>query len=448
MVLPSILRPVDRFTLRDRRITTLMALVAFIVAFGGSTMVHTVPFTRNSLDISEGTMSWLFAFARAVSLVGLLFAVYADRHGRRRPFLVAFLLLAVGNSLTAVLPGVALFAVAQAVTRVSVVAVGALAVVFLAEELSPRVRGYGLAVYSLAASMGTGLGLILLPIAEGSPEAWRILFGLSAIGFLAVPALARFLPESRAFEAGRGGHGTGHVLPKEMRRYFWPLATVAFFVAAFASPAFDFVLERLINDLEWDAGASRFLLIVFSGIGVGAGVLAGGRLADTIGRRPTSAAAIILGLVGGVSFYVFDSGWVLAPAILVASLGTAMFGPAFAAHRSELFPTRVRATAAAWISNVAILGSILGFAVGGLFVDSIGLSQTIALLGAGLIISLVVVMALPETRGIDLIGAPVDPAAASEPGSQPVQPSTPPSPTTPRVVPNPGEAPRAAPPPH
>jgi MFS family permease len=230
-----------------------------------------------------------------------------------------------------------------------------------------------------------------------------------------------------------------------MRRFFWPLATVAFFVAAFASPAFDFVLERLINDLEWDAGASRFLLIVFSGIGVGAGVLSGGRLADTIGRRPTSSLAIILGLIGGVAFYTFDSGWMLAPSILIASLGTAMFGPAFAAHRSELFPTRVRATAAAWVSNVAILGSIVGFAVGGLFADSFGLSATVAMLGLGLLVAIVVVLALPETRGIDLIGATAGPTAATSPASAPAPPSARPGPTTPRIVPSPGGSPPSAP---
>jgi predicted MFS family arabinose efflux permease len=285
--------------------------------------------------------------------------------------------------------------------------------------------------------MGTGLGLILLPLAEASEESWRILFGLSAIGFLAVPALARFLPESRAYEAGKGRKGSAGFLPKEMRRYFWPLATVAFFVAAFASPAFDFVLERLINDLEWDAGASRFLLIVFSGVGVGAGVLSGGRLADSIGRRPTAALGIVLGLLGGVAFYTFDSGWMLAPSILVASLGTSMFGPAFAAHRSELFPTRVRATAAAWVANVAILGSIVGFSVGGLFADSLGLSSTIALLGLGLLVAVVVVLALPETRGIDLIGATAGPGVATSPASAPEPPSAPPGPTTPRIIPSP-----------
>ena len=101
---------------------------------------------------------------------------------------------------------------------------------------------------------------------------------------------------------------------------------MAFLVAAFTSPAFEFVLERLQDDLGWEAGPARFLLIVFSGIG-GLGFLLGGRLADLIGRRPTTVFALVLGVVGGVAFYTQTSGWILAPAILLASAGASMWTP-------------------------------------------------------------------------------------------------------------------------
>ena len=140
-------------------------------------------------------------------------------------------------------------------------------------------------------------------------------------------------------------------------KHFWPLAGVSFFVAAFSSPAFDFVLERLINDLEWDTGAARFLLILFSGAGT-IGLLIGGWLADKIGRRPTSAIAIAIGLVGGTAFYTLDSGWFLAISIFLSTVGATMLTPSLAAQRTELFPTRLRATAGGWITNIAIIGSI------------------------------------------------------------------------------------------
>ena len=418
-----------RFEVRDRRVIFLMVLVAFVVGYGAAQISHTLTFSRKALGLTEGGMFWVFAITRAASLLGLVFAVIADRRGRRRPFLIAFTLLPLGNLGTALLPGEVLFTVSQSVTRVAVIAVAALAVVILSEELSPQVRALGIGIYALAGALGTGLGLILLPIAESSDDAYRTLFGFTAAGLLVLPLLMRFLKESRAYVRYAKPVGFRQALAAGLGRHFWPLAGMAFFIAAFSSPAFDFVLERLIDDLEWETGPARFLLIVFSGIG-STGLIIGGRLADTIGRRPTSVTGIILGLLGGVAFYTQSSGWILAPAILCASFGATMLTPAFAAHRSELFPTRVRATAAGWVTNIAILGSITGFAIGALVVDRIGLSRTISLLGSGLIIAIILVLRLPETRGMDLVRRQKGRADATTTTQRPSPASAPQSTTT------------------
>jgi AAHS family benzoate transporter-like MFS transporter len=212
-------------------------------------------------------------------------------------------------------------------------------------------------------------------------------------------------------------------------KHFWPLAGISFFVSAFAAPAFDFVLERLINDLGWETSAARFLLIVFSGIGV-IGLLLGGRMADRVGRRPTAVVALLIGLVGGVGFYLLESGWFLAASIFLATLGTTMLTPALGAFRAELFPTRVRATAGAWVSNVAIVGSISGFLLGGFLIDEIGLSLTIAVLGAGLLVSVAFTLMLPETKGMDLVRSPARRGRTTTTDSPPEPPSAPRSPTT------------------
>ncbi len=107
-----------------------------------------------------------------------------------------------------------------------------------------------------------------------------------------------------------------------------------------------------------------------------------------------------------------------------------MLTPAFAAHRAELFPTRVRATAAGWVTNVAILGSITGFTIGALLVDKIGLSATISSLGAGIMVAIFLVLKLPETRGMDLVRRKGAPAAATTPATRRARTSSPQSPTT------------------
>jgi MFS family permease len=394
----------------DRRIVLLTSVIGFFAAYAASQMAHTLPFVRLSFDLTEGQMSLMFAGVRAASLLGVFFAVVADRTGRRKPLLAAFVLMALGSLLTAFIPTVAVFAVSQAMVRISVVAIASISIVLIAEELAPGIRAFGIGIYGLAGSLGVGLGLLLLPIAEASEDAWRILFALATLGLLVFPLLARYLPESRAFTPATT-IPFAKALGMGLSKHFWPLAGVAFFVAAFASPAFDFVLERLINDLAWESGAARFLLIVFSGIGA-VGLLVGGRMADRIGRKPTTIAALVIGLVGGVGFYLLDSGWFLAASIFLATLGATMLTPSFGAQRAELFPTRVRATASAWVTNVAIVGSIAGFATGAILIDRIGLASTIAILGVGVVMSIYLVTRLPETRGMDLVRQRAAPASA------------------------------------
>ena len=389
------------FTSLDRRILFLMSIVGFVAGYAGSQMPHTLPFARAALDLTEGQMSAIFAAVRAASLLGVLFAMVADRSGRRRPLLAAFALMAFGSLATAFIPSVPAFVVSQAAVRIALVALASLSIVIIAEELTPQIRATGIGIFGFAGSLGVGLGLLLLPIAEANENAWRVLFGLATLGLLAYPLLNRFLPESRAFVPAPP-IPFYKALGMGLSRHFWPLAGISFFVAAFSAPAFDFVLERLINDLLWETGAARFLLIVFSGLGT-IGLLVGGRLADTYGRRPTTIIALGIGLVGGVGFYLLDSGWFLAASIFLATLGATMLTPSFGAHRSELFPTRVRATGNAWLTNVAIIGSIFGFGAGALLIGRFGLPATVATLGAGLVISMALVLRLPETKGMDLV---------------------------------------------
>jgi MFS family permease len=404
----------QRITPSARRILFLTAIIGFVSGYAASQMPHTLPFVRTSLELTEGQMSGVFAAVRAASLIGVVFTIAADRIGRRRPLLAAFALMSVASLMTAFIPTLPGYVISQSVVRLSVVAIAAISIVLIAEEMPAGFRALALGMYGLAGSLGVGFGLLLLPLAEGTDNAWRILFGIGSLGLLIFPLLNRFLPESKAFIPAPPfpfikalGMGLG--------RHFWPLAGVAFFVGAFSSPAFDFVLERLINDLSWDTGAARFLLIVFSGLGA-IGLLVGGRLADRWGRRPTSTLALGIGLVGGIGFYTIDSGWFLAGSIFLATLGATMLTPSFAAQRAELFPTRIRATAGGWITNIAIIGSISGFGFGAFMIDRYGLPVTVSLLSVGLVISIFLILRLPETRGMDLVRKKASPTGTNPQG--------------------------------
>lgn len=395
------LKPPVRLERREVGILALFAVVGFTQGWAGAAITHALPFLQEDLGLSDARIFDILAIVRAVALLALAFSWWGDHKGRRRPVLIAFAFLTGGNLLTFLLPSTGGFAAGQAVTRIGGVALGALAIVVLAEEVNPRLRSYAIAVYALVGAMGTGFGLLLRPLGQDGGD-WRLLFALSAIPLVALPILALRLKESRAFTPVAKRLPLAAVLHGEHARRFWPMAVLSFALSAFTSPAANLALVRLENDLGWSTASASLMLAVTSAPAVVIGLLAGGRLADRVGRRPTEAITIVIGVAGGIAFYQLEISWLLTIGIFFSMLGAFGFSPAFASHRSELFPTELRATATAWIVNAAILGGLTGFTAGRFLVDAWGVSATITVLGILLLLAALVIPTLPETKGLSL----------------------------------------------
>jgi MFS family permease len=407
--------PLDR---REIGLLALFAVLAFTQGWSGAQITHALPFVRDDFGLSDREVFDLLSIVRAISLTALLFSWWGDRGGRRTPLLVAFAALPVFNLITTFVPSTPWFIAAQAGARVGNIALGSLVIVVLAEEINPRARGYGLGVAALFASAGTGFGLLLRFLGEQSDESWRLLFVISSAPLLAFPLVWRRLAESRAYRTPVRRPPLREALRGGLARYFWPMAGVSAALSAFTSPAANLALVRMENELGWSAGAASLLLALTSAPGVTIGLLAGGRIADIVGRRPTEVAAIIVGVAGGVAFYFSEQPAVMGVSIFAAMVGSFAFSPAFGSHRAELFPTRVRATAGAWLSNAAIVGGIAGYAAGRWVVDAWGIPRTIALLGGILLTAALLLTLVPETKGRELIGGEEDfpgpPAATPE----------------------------------
>src|SRR5690606_39374076 len=86
-------------------------------------------------------------------------------------------------------------------------------------------------------------------------------------------------------------------------------------------------------------------LLLAGGTVGGLGFFIGGRLADHLGRRVTSIAALTLGLGVGIALYTATSTPALVAAVFLSSFGTFALVPAGGAHRAELFPTELRSRA-------------------------------------------------------------------------------------------------------
>ena len=390
--------PVRGFTRADRRLLTLMYLTGVVQGYAQTQAVNTLPFSRLTFGLSEADMSEILAIARIGALLAIAFSTVGDRIGRRLPFLMAFLMLFIATGATAFAPNPTVYTVLQGFTRMGAAAVGTLAVVLLAEQLGPENRAWGLSVYAAAVSFGSGLGLVALPIARAGDSSWRILFGMSLVGLLLYPLLNSKLPESKAFVTPEKKVSPFAALVGAQAGVFWLLAAFSFLVASFSVIVVTFALERLVNDLGWTTTWASAVMLI-GGTAGGIGFFAGGRMADSMGRKATINISLLIGLLGGLGFYWFDQTILVIPSVALSSFGSFAAIPAIGAQRNELFPTAIRANALQWLNSVGVGGSIAGLAIGTITIDQYGLPMTVLMLGAGVVVAVGIMAAVPETLG-------------------------------------------------
>ncbi len=393
--------PVGRFTSVDRRIVLIIWVGGVIQGFAQSQASASLPFTRAGLGLSEGEMSLLLGLARLAAFAALPLGWLGDHKGRRRPYLVAMTLIVAGGSLAGLAMEAWQFGLFHAILRTGTAAVSALAIVILAETVSPRIRAYSISFYGAAVSLGSGMALMVLPLADGGGQAWRIPHLLTALGFLLLPLLVRWVPESKLYQrAPHDGHWRELVGGLWAGR-FWTVVTVNFLSSAYGAVGAAFYTERLIEDIGVETGSAALILLVGGTLG-GVGFFVGGHLADAWGRRSTSVLALALTIVGGVTLYSVTSIPLIIVAAMVSAFGTFAFVPAGGSHRAELFPTHLRSSANTAAANAAVAGSAIGLISGVWTIDRLGLSQTVYMLAVGTAIAAALTATLPETRGQDL----------------------------------------------
>jgi MFS transporter, putative metabolite:H+ symporter len=395
------LLPVERFTSGDRRIVFIVWTAGVIQGFAQSQAAATLPFTRAGLGLTEGEMSLLLGIARLAAFAALPLGWIGDHKGRRRPFLWSLTLVIVGGTLAGLVFEAWQFGFSQAILRTGTAGMGGLAIVLLAEQVSPHIRAYAISFYGAAVSFGGGLALMTLPLADGGGQSWRIPHLMIALGFLVLPFLIRNVPESHIFLEDHEDRHWRELATGEWARRFWIVVIIAFLVSAFSAVALAFSTTRMIEYLGLSTGSTVLIALLGGTLG-GLGFFVGGHLADSLGRRRTTVVSLLLAVGGGLVIYWSTSVPLIVLAVMVSSFGTFAFVPAGGSHRAELFPTGLRASANTAATNFGLVGSGLGLILGIFTIDRFGLSQTVTILGVGMVIAALLTLLLPETRGQDL----------------------------------------------
>jgi MFS family permease len=395
------LLPVDRFSATDRRIVFVIWAAGVVQGFAQSQASATLPFTRAGLGLSEGQMSLLLGIARLAAFAALPLGWLGDHRGRRRSFLWSITIVVIGGAVAGLARDAWQYGTAQAILRTGTAGMGGLAIVLLAEQVSPHIRAYAISFYGAAVSFGGGIALMTLPLADNGGQSWRVPHLLVAAGFLVLPFLFSKVPESRIFLAQHPEHHWREMATGRWAGRFWLVVVIGVLVSGYSAVALAFSTTRMIEHLGLTTGATILIALLGGTLG-GLGFFIGGRLADAWGRRRTTVVSLLLALAGGLVLYWAESVPLIVIAVMVSSFGTFAFVPAGGAHRAELFPTGLRASANTAITNFGLAGSAAALIVGIYTIDRFGLSETVTGLGVGMAAAAVLTLLLPETRGQDL----------------------------------------------
>jgi predicted MFS family arabinose efflux permease len=169
-----------------------------------------------------------------------------------------------------------------------------------------------------------------------------------------------------------------------------------------------FLTLYLTTHLGFD---SRFATLCMAAYGLGGigGVLIGGHLADTIGRRSVMAIALFGGAASILVFMLVRTGWAVFACVFVFALLMEMFRPAASAMIADLVDAE-RRPAAYGLQYIAVnLGFAAAASAGGLIAGYWGYHWLFWIdAGTAAVFGLIVLCALPETlpkRAVEVAAA-------------------------------------------
>lgn len=416
--------PPDRLTPRQVLVLGLLASASLSATFINTLFTQTANFAADDFGISSGGQGFGGVVVRLGVVIAIPFAMLADRRGRRTMIIIVAWLAPLFAALGALAPNFWTLVATQSIGRPLSLALALLIGVVVTEEMPRNSRTYALSVLALAGGLGAGVAVAALPLADLGAGGWRFVYVIALLWLVVAADLTRSLPETHRFETHQlethqfetGGPGTSHrAAPRLRRRRFATIATVAVAANLFVAPA-SFFQNRYLDDVRGFSASSIMVFTFMTATPASIGLVAGGRIADIVGRRrvlitcmPVATAMLVMSFsVGGPLMWL---------GALLGGLASGLAYPAFAIYRTEMFPTGNRSTVNGWITAISLAGSSIGLVIAGQLIDSGWTYGSVMLtLGAGQIVAAVLAyVAYPETAHLTLEEInPEDPALSTE----------------------------------
>ena len=380
----------------EHRVLWLLALASIPFAFVNTLFTQTVSFAADDFGRTDSAIGVGAAITRWGVIIVPPIALFADRIGRRTMLVAAAWAAPLSAASGAVAPNFEWLVVSQSLARPLALVINVLILVILTEEMSRETRARSVGLVAIASSVGAGVAVAALPLADTSDAGWRWLYLLSLIWLPVAFVLQRQLRETQRFTRVHTFTDSMPVARVSRSRLFTQIAA-AFLISVFIASASVYFVNYLRDERNYNALMVSIFTIV-TAMPAGFGLIIGGRIADRRGRRQVGAFSLAIGtLLVVVAFAT------AGPAMWISQLVGGFFlgisFPALGVYRGEMFPTAHRSAGAATVTACGLIGGSLGLiAAGQLLARGWSYGEVMATLAlAPILVTVLVLTKFPET---------------------------------------------------
>ncbi len=409
----------DRLQKSHILLILLVSTASFFEGYDFIIINLVLPYLQKEFSLSI-LQAGLAASTIAIGTIVAFFVLrLGDYFGRKAMLMWTVVGYTAATALTAASHSIYGFIAMQFLARVFLVAEWGISTVIIAEELPASKRGVGISIVQAAAGVGGIVGSAIFPIVAKVSLGWRAMYLVGIIPLVIVFFIRRSVRETKRYAEVRASQPDkpkwAEILQPKHRRNLVVIAFLWLFMYLGYTPILTFWTTFAMGDRGLNAGQVSLIVAISYTIGL-SGFIAAGKLMDRWGRRPT--CVLFFGVGAVATFAAFNAP--PSPILMGASLVVLIFFATSyltlcSTYTAELFPTRLRASAAAWTNNTLgrvgmVLAPTMVGLLAGLFARpagaapaSSGVGPAVGLMGLfPLLCAVIVLVFLPETKNREL----------------------------------------------
>lgn len=348
----------------------MLTVANLLMAIAFYFMLPVLPiYLVDKLSVSKGEVGTILAFYTIAALMIRPFSGWAiDTFGRKKIYLIAFLLFSASYVIYPIASGVLAFLAIRYFHGLAWGTLTTTSSTIAVDIIPPSRRGEGIGIFGLSMTIGMAIGPMIAILIAGDTR-FNILFAsaiaISFLGFLL--ALIIKYPKFKSYNHNKVFRCNGLIektaLPvsANMMLVMFPYGGVLSFIALYA------------KEIGVQNSGLFFLLL---SVGIGLSRVGSGRLIDKQGPTAVSVIGIILLVMGFPVLALIQTSLGFHTAALALGLGYGMIMPTFQTMVNNIAPANSRGAANSTFFTAFDLGIGLGMIGTGVLSQWLGFGRT------------------------------------------------------------------------